>query len=420
MHKTLTMTKTKEPATLKKAAHRGRSKQKTELVSAERSADIAHCYGFSFIEAPAVTKDDFHKTKHILGVELSAKDEHEYDSPVIRPEEKVALLRTYLEKGMERWAQPVMLYYEGFVLPEGIRRKHRADKIFHLDIVDTTKSVAEAIIIKTTLEILKDEGYKNLSVRINTIGDRESMTRFCRELAAYYRKNINLLSPHCRQALKKDAFDVYSCTDEKCKEIKEKAPSPISYLSEPSRQHFKEVLEYLETLHIEYVVDNNLICHKKIWSQTAFEIRDEDAQRVIAVGSRYNGVAKRIGFRKEAGAIGVTVMYPPLRARKASGLKRRKKEQPKIYFVQLGFDAKLKSLEVIEMIRQAKVPIAQSLGRDKIGSQMQAAENSKAPYAIIMGQKEAQENSVIVRSMANRSQETVSLANLPAYLAKMK
>ena len=87
--------------------------------------------------------------------------------------------------------------------------------------------------------------------------------------------------------------------------------------------------------------------------------------------------------------------------------------------MQIGFEAKLKSLEVVEILRSAKIPTYQSLSKDKLSSQLQIAENLKIPFTIIMGQKEAVENSVIVRSMNTRSQETVPLPLLAKYLAKL-
>ena len=40
------------------------------------------------------------------------------------------------------------------------------------------KSIAEAILIQTSLAILREEGYKNLFVEINSVGDKESLARF--------------------------------------------------------------------------------------------------------------------------------------------------------------------------------------------------------------------------------------------------
>ena len=54
-------------------------------------------------------------------------------------------------------------------------------------------------------------------------------------------------------------------------------------------------------------------------------------------------------------------------------------KKPKIYFIQLGFEAKLKSLNVIDVLRKAKIPIAQSLSKDSLGSQLAVAEKLNVP-----------------------------------------
>ena len=95
-------------------------------------------------------------------------------------------------------------------------------------------------------------------------------------------------------------------------------------------------------------------------------------------------------------------------------------KKPKIYFIQLGSDAKLKSLNIIEILRKAHIPIAQSLSKDSLGPQLAVAEKLAIPYAIIFGQKEALENSVIVRNMENRSQETVKIPHLLEHLKELK
>ena len=95
-------------------------------------------------------------------------------------------------------------------------------------------------------------------------------------------------------------------------------------------------------------------------------------------------------------------------------------KKPKIYFIQLGSEAKLKSLNIIDILRKAHVPIAQSLSKDSLGSQLAIAEKLNVPYALIFGVKEAIDDSVIVRDMSNRSQETVKLKNLLEYLKEIK
>ena len=97
------------------------------------------------------------------------------------------------------------------------------------------------------------------------------------------------------------------------------------------------------------------------------------------------------------------------------------KEFPKskFYLVQLGQEAKLKSLPLIELLRQNHIAIYHFLGKDKIIPQLSNAENLRVPYLLIVGQKEALEETVTVRNVSTRAQETVRVSDLPAYLKKI-
>ena len=72
------------------------------------------------------------------------------------------------------------------------------------------------------------------------------------------------------------------------------------------------------------------------------------------------------------------------------------------------------------MLRQAKIPVYQSLGKDKMSAQMNVLEKLKVTHTLLMGKKETIEKSIIVRNMAKRSQETVPIKNLVTYLKKVK
>jgi histidyl-tRNA synthetase len=83
-------------------------------------------------------------------------------------------------------------------------------------------------------------------------------------------------------------------------------------------------------------------------------------------------------------------------------------------------EAKLLSLPVIEILRKIKIPVFQSLPKDKLGAQVSVAERMRIPYTMIMGKKEAVEKSVIVRHNDTRSQETVLISELGAYMKKLE
>ncbi|MDP3785151.1 MAG: His/Gly/Thr/Pro-type tRNA ligase C-terminal domain-containing protein [bacterium] len=212
-------------------------------------------------------------------------------------------------------------------------------------------------------------------------------------------------------------FGLLACKNEKCRIIKDSAPKSMNFLSEDSREHFKEVLEYLEFLEIPYEIDHFLVGNRAFSCQTIFEIHDpasRDKCEPLAMGVRYANIAKKLGFKRDLPGIGIHLTFKPRNEQK-----NIKFLKPKIYFIQLGFDAKLKSLKIIEILRKEKIPMYQAISRDRLVSQLGLAESMKIPYTIIMGQKEAIDNTVIVRDMENRSQDTVKIEDLPKYLKKL-
>jgi histidyl-tRNA synthetase len=88
---------------------------------------------------------------------------------------------------------------------------------------------------------------------------------------------------------------------------------------------------------------------------------------------------------------------------------------PKVFFIHLGTEAKLHSLDVIEILRKAHIPFHHSIADSGFSEQVSSAERLGIPFLIIMGQKEAVCRSVIVRNISTRAQETVSIMNLPHY-----
>ena len=184
-------------------------------------------------------------------------------------------------------------------------------------------------------------------------------------------------------------------------------------------------IRYLEEMEIPYSINKCLVRGLSYYTRTVFEIQitnEEDGKLVaIASGGRYDYLGRQLGSKKDIPAVGSSIgVDRVVEAPWFAKLYPRIIKKPKIYFIQLGFDAKLKSLNVIEILRKGKVPIAQSISKDNLGAQLAVAEKLGMHYAIIFGQKEAMEGSVIFRDMTNRSQETVKLAKLLEYIKELK
>lgn len=403
----------------------------------EKASEVAIYYGFRPIETPILERDVVFTSS--LGVGTDIRDKEMYtlrtkggDVLAMRPEGTAGVMRAYIQNGMQALPQPVALYYYGpyFRHENPQRGRLREFRQFGLELLGTQKSIADVLVIRTITLILEEAGFKNLSVEINSIGDKECRGGYIRELTTYYKKHLPSVCANCKERIKTNPLRLLDCKDPQCQDIKTNAPTPIESLCNECRKHFKEVIECLEAVKIPYRINNNLVRGLDYYTRTVFEIIDlgnpgaestGEAPLSIASGGRYDYLAKALGSKKEVfgvgGGIGVdrVLMSPSHKT-----LDPRIIKKPKIYFIQLGFEAKLKSLAVIEILRKLHIPLAQALSKDGLGQQLAVAERSGAPYAIIFGQKEAIDGTVIVRNMQTRSQETVKIANLSDFVKHIK
>lgn len=399
----------------------------------EKAQEVSMYYGFKPIETPILEQEEVFTSSIGEGTDIVDKEMYTLktkggDKLAMRPEHTASLMRAYIEHGMQNMPQPIMHYQYGPVFRHDNPQKGRYRQFwqFDADILGSEKSIMDALAIRTGITILEEAGASNLSVDINSIGDKECRGVYIRELTNYYKKHINVLPAIDRERLKTNPLRILDSKDPKTKELNEGAPDSIAYLCHDCKKHFKEVLEYLEEMGIPYNINKCLVRGLSYYTRTVFEIIDtgisEDGSGLtIAGGGRYDYLAKHLGGKKDVPAVGISIGVDRIIvAPWYKKLTPRIMKKPKIYFIQLGADAKLKSLNVIEILRKAHIPIAQSLSKDTLSQQLAIAEKLAIPYAILFGQKEALEDAVLVRDMATRSQETVKIKNLLEYIKELK
>ena len=389
----------------------------------DKIGEVAIYYGFTPAKSPSITKADLEAAKDILEGDYVDDNTGAHGRLPLHVEEKIALIRTYEEAHMHLLSQPVMFYFKDPC--KSHFKKSGYVRYADLEILGLSGSIAEATLIQAARTMLANEGYENTLVEINSIGDKDSMMRFVRELVAYYRKNLNEMSPECRQLFKNDPFELLSSHDENCKALNAAAPRAMDFLSEISRRHLEEVLEYLETLKIPYILNNGLLGNRKYCTETIFTIvnaavpeKKPGEQQILAVGTRYNGLAKRLGMKRDTQGVGISLLVKESK----NGLRKpvTKLKRPIASFIQLGLESKLLSLDIIERLRQVKIPLYLSLAKDRLGAQVSSVEKFHTPYVIVMGKKEAVEHTVIVRRNDTHAQAIVPLEDLPNYMKKME
>lgn len=397
----------------------------------EKAQEVAVYYGFSPIETPILEHESTFTTAVGVGTDIVDKEMYTLktkggDHLAMRPEQTASLVRAYIQHGMQSLPQPLLFYHSGPVFRHDNPQKGRYRQFYQFDVdaLGSDKSIIDALVIRTIYTILEEAGAKNLVVNINSIGDKESRPAYIRELINFYKKHLNELPVIDQERLKTNPMRILDSKDEKTKEINLDAPDAISFLSTSGKRHFKEVLECLDQMEIPYVIDKMLVRGLSYYTHTVFEIMETDEEgrtQTIAGGGRYDYLGKELGSKKDLPAMGGSIGMDRIIERSwFKDLAPRIMKKPKVYFIQVGLDAKLKSLNVIEILRKAHIPVMQALSKDSLSAQLAVAEKSGVSYTIIFGQKEAMENSVIVRNMDTRGQDNVPIPELHTYLKQLK
>jgi len=361
-----------------------------------------------------------------------------------------------------------MLYYSGsFFRHESPQRgRFREFGQFGLEMIGEEDAIADAIVIRVMTLILEELGLGQFTVHINTLGDQECRPIYRKELLNYYRRKVNYLCKDCKKRLKTNPLRLLDCVEEKCIELKKDAPQMIEYACDACRKHFREVFEFLDKLQIPYFLDHHLVRGLDYYTRTVFEIfynppvpleepkkapiintdleeesvktfppqevpteepppmivpeRAAPLKLAIGSGGRYDQLSGTLSPKKIAGVGGALGIDRLVEIIIKSKIQIIKETHPKIFLIQLGPQGKQQSLVLLEEFRKAKMSVASALAKDSLKNQLRITNNLKVQYALILGQKEAIDGTIIVRDMASGAQETIDQSKLIDYFKKLK
>ncbi len=126
----------------------------------------------------------------------------------------------------------------------------------------------------------------------------------------------------------------------------------------------------------------------------------------------------RKAFKKHIPAVGLTIDIAGQGARKYTLPKVKSK--PAFYFAQLGNKAKKAGLKILRTLQNAGINVSHSLTQEELTKQMNNPVSKTVPYIIIIGQKEALDDTVIVRDTATHKQKVVPTDKLVKHLKKLQ
>ncbi len=367
--------------------------------------------------------DDTKKKKYIkylpeylanhYGFEYLDIEEKIFKNNLLVEDEKVKILKACKNQVVQKRRLPSkMFFYKKPILK-------KENNQMGIDIINVPSAIAEATVIKTAISILKEEGYDNIMVILNAIGDQESQKEFKTALTLYYRERRSELKNFEKKKITKDPLSIFYSDKEYLKEINQAAPSPMQFLSKNSIDHFQDTIEFLESFNVDYLIDEKMTGSKLFFSKIIFKItaippKGTEVEEV-GYGGRYDEIIEEITKRKKVSAIGLSLNF------KKQNKTQVKLTQKKInlHLLKIGSTAKLKYLEVLDALAKIAVPIKYNIKEEKISKQIKQAISDEAEYSIIIGEIEAKKDKVLVRKMKDFSQKEIPVKDLGKYIKKI-
>lgn len=385
---------------------------------------IAHHFGFSRIRTPLLEKTDlFSRTvgeqSNLVQKEMYSFKTKGGDALTLKPENTASVMRAYIENGMKSWVQPVKLYYFDPFFRHERPQYLRLRQFYQLGFeeIGLGGSAIDAELIFIAHYFLNAIGLDSYEFQVNTLGDAACQGPFFSLLRDYLKENKHSLCASCNARILKRPLCVLDCKEEKCQRVARVAPKIIDSLCEPCREHFKEVLELLDELEVPYALNPFVARGLDYYSRTTFEVwaaRDNelDVQAALGGGGRYDGLAQELGCEPTQGSGFALDIDRLIEAFKERGCEPPLAKVRSVFIAQLGFQAKKRAMKLFLELLEEGIRVHSSFARDSLSAQLRMADKYGTEYAVVLGEKELYDKSIILRDMKTGNQETLEMKDL--------
>ncbi len=386
--------------------------------------ETASRFGFRRIETPMFEHSGLFErgvgsTTDIVEKETYTFEDRGGDMMTLRPEGTAPVCRAYLQNGMQNLPQPVRLFYTSptFRYERPQSGRYRQHTQFGIEIIGEADASVDAEVIEIGWRFLEAVRLSDLSLVVNSIGDKECRPAYIRMLKEFYESHRDDLCEDCDRRLDRNALRLLDCKNAQCQGFVDAAPASADHLCAGCEEHWENLRSYLSEIGLEFEIDHRLVRGLDYYTRTVFEIAPPLEGRTVTIvgGGRYDGLIEELGGRPTPG-IGFGMGLE----RVVHNLKQQEVPIPDgggtaVVVVHLGDDAKRAGFRLASELRAAGVSASLAPPRG-MRSQLRYAANSGATHAVIIGDDELSKGVATLRDLSQSSQSEVPLANLVAAL----
>ena len=378
--------------------------------------EVVHAYGYQEIILPLLEKTELFKRSigevtDIVEKEMYTFTDRNGDSLTLRPEGTASCVRACMQHGMLH-NQVQRLWYTGPMFRHERPQKGRYRQ-FHQIGVEAFGMAGpdiDAEIIFMSARMWERLGLKDAVLQINSLGTVAARADYRDALVSYLRDHESGLDEDSHRRLESNPLRILDSKNPDMQALIEAAPQLPDYLDEESRAHFSELCALLDAAGVAYEINPRLVRGLDYYTRTVFEwVTDQlGAQGTICAGGRYDGLVEYLGG-KPTPAFGFAIGLERLLALVQTGTAEIPPNNPHVYLVLNGEQAVAHGMVFAEQLRTALpgLRLQTNCGNGSFKSQFKRADKSGAGVALVMGDDEVAEGTVILKSLRQDADQEI-------------
>ncbi|MEL6114287.1 histidine--tRNA ligase [Photobacterium sp. SP02] len=390
---------------------------------------VVSAYGYSEVRMPIVEMTHLFKraigeVTDVVEKEMYTFEDRNGDSLTLRPEGTAGCVRAGIENGL-LYNQEQRLWYMGpmFRHERPQKGRYRQFHQFGVEVFGIEGPDVDAELIMMTARLWRELGIdQHVRLELNSIGSSEARAAYRDALIAFLEQHLNVLDEDSKRRMYTNPLRVLDTKNQDIQAILTDAPKLSDYLDEDSKAHFSGLCELLDAAGIEYQVNERLVRGLDYYNRTVFEwITDSlGAQGTVCGGGRYDGMVEQLGGKATQGvgfAMGLERLVLMLETLELTDVRR----SVDVYVVTAGEGTLMAGMKLAETLREA-VPglrVMSHFGGGNFKKQFKRADNVGAIVALVLGENEIAEGTVVVKDLRGGEQQTLAQAEVAAKLAEL-
>ncbi|NOH79043.1 histidine--tRNA ligase [Vibrio sp. RE86] len=390
---------------------------------------VVSAYGYNEVRMPIVEETNLFsravgEETDVVSKEMYTFDDRNGDSLTLRPEGTAGCVRSCIQNSLINRDEQ-RLWYMGPMFRHERPQKGRYRQ-FHqcgVEVFGLNGPDVDAELIMMTARLWRELGInEHVRLELNSIGSTEDRANYRTALVAFLEQHIDVLDDDCKRRMHTNPLRVLDTKNPDVQAILGDAPRLSEYLGEESKEHFAGLCELLDAAGIEYTVNERLVRGLDYYNRTVFEWITESlgAQGTVCGGGRYDGLVEQLGGKATPAvgfAMGLERLVLMLETLELTEVRR----SVDVYMVTAGEGTMMAGMKLAETLREqvSGLRVMNHFGGGNFKKQFKRADKVGAAVALVLGENEVADNTVVLKDLIGGTQETYSQADVVAKLAEL-